>query len=113
MRRSVLLLNLVVSAAVVGLVACGSGDDSAFPNGNNGDGGSGSGGDGGGINVFGDDGGTIDGKTAESLSVAPPTATLSVNAAPFPTQQFTATAKFTDGTSDVVAATWSSSNAPV
>jgi hypothetical protein len=113
MRRSVVLLNVVVSVGVIALVACGSSDDSAFPNGNN-DGGSGTGDGGNNILGGGDDGGgTIDGKTVATLTIAPATATLSVNAAPFPTQQFTATAKFTDGTSSVVAATWSSSNAPV
>ncbi len=111
MRRSVFLLNLVVSAAVVGIVACGSSDDSTFNGNQNGDGGSGEGGGGG---LGGGDGeGGIDGKPVSSLVISPATAALSINNAPFPTQQFTVTAHFTDGTSEVVAATWTASNAPV
>ncbi|MEO7113492.1 MAG: Ig-like domain-containing protein [Polyangiaceae bacterium] len=107
-----MLLNVVVSSAVIALVACGSSDDSTF-NGNQGDDGGLGDGNGGGLGTDTDGGGTIDGKPVASLTISPPTAALSVNVAPFPTQQFTATAKFTDGTSEAVAATWTASNAPV
>ncbi|HEX7667087.1 MAG TPA: hypothetical protein VF407_21300, partial [Polyangiaceae bacterium] len=100
---------------MLAFVACGSSDDSQFGNGNGDDGGGGLG-DGGGS--FGDGGGfDTDGggptKPVDSLTIDPPTAALSVTSSPFPTQKFTVTAHYTDGTTGVVGAGWTASNAPV
>lgn len=115
MRRALLRFCAVVSAVgVVGLVACGSSDDSNFNNGGQ-DGGGGGGltdGSGGGGFGGGDDGGGTT-KPIDSMTVDPATATLDVTAAPYPTKQFTATAHFHDGTVGPVSATWTSSDAPV
>jgi hypothetical protein len=48
-----------------------------------------------------------------SLSIDPPSATLDLTAAPFPTQAFRAIAHYSDGTSGPVDASWTASNTPV
>ena len=48
-----------------------------------------------------------------SLTISPATATLIVTSGPVVTQTFTATAKYQSGSTGVVTATWSASEAPV
>ncbi|MEO8875917.1 MAG: hypothetical protein ABI461_10040, partial [Polyangiaceae bacterium] len=115
MRRTLLRLCAVVSAVgVIGVVACGSSDDSNFENGNkSGDGGGGGldDGSGGGLGGGEQDGAST--KPIDSLAIDPATAALDVTIAPYPTKQFTATAHFHDGTTGPVPANWTASNAPV
>lgn len=106
-KQSWLLVSVVGFSAALGFVACGSTDQSTFGSDQN-DGGAL--GDGGGGFGGGDSGSN---KPLDSLVVDPATATLDVSTAPFPTQAFTATAHFTDGTTGPVAATWTASDASV
>lgn len=106
---------LVVSVAVV--AACGSNaEDNTFPpvgpdgldasvdGGTFGDTGTGG---------FGNDDGGTQGKPIASLEITPKTATLDVSATPYPTQAFTVTAHYQDGTTGPVSPTWSASNTSV
>ena len=111
MRKQAWLRIAVAVATVVGIGACGGGGGSEFNPGPNDDGGGG-----------GDDASFIDsglggdgGPTmpVASLTIDPPTATLDVSVAPFPTQQFTTTAHYVDGTSGIITPSWSASNTPV
>ncbi|MGH7284192.1 MAG: hypothetical protein ACRELY_21915, partial [Polyangiaceae bacterium] len=111
-NRSWLLMGVVGFSAALGFVACGSTDQSTFGGDQNDGGGLGNGdGSGGGGGFGGGDSGST--KPIDSLDVTPATATLDVTSAPYPTQAFTATAHFNDGTTGPVAATWSASDAPV
>jgi hypothetical protein len=108
MRKPTSLLALAgLGTVAIGIIAiaCGAESSSKFadPNGH-GDGGPGTG--------FGPGG---DGSTrgVTSLKIDPTTAALDVTSAPFPTQQFTATATYDDGSSGVAPASWSVTNAPV
>ncbi len=111
MRKQAWLRIAVAVATVVGIGACGGGGGSEFNPGPNDDGG-GSGDDASFIDSgFGGDGGPT--MPVASLTIDPPTATLDVSVAPFPTQQFTTTAHYVDGTSGVITPSWSASNTPV
>ncbi len=118
LKRSWVCGGAVALAAIVGTGACGSdADDSVFPRTNDGSDaalGDGSGGtvdDDGSTPIFGDeDSGT---KSIASLTIDPPTATLDLKDAPYPTQKFKVTAQYKDGTSGLISPTWSASEASV
>ncbi|MEO6418826.1 MAG: hypothetical protein ABIP39_05435, partial [Polyangiaceae bacterium] len=111
-KRAWLRLAGVVLTTVVSVGACGGDGPSEFGNGTNDDGGIGMGDD----SSFIDPGLGNDGSSTQpiaSLTIDPPTATLDVTIAPFPTKQFTTTAHYVDGTSAVITPSWSASNTPV
>ncbi len=114
MRNVSFLRGLVGVALVAGCAAaCGSEDASTFDPNQGADGGDDAGTTGDdsfGEAGFGDTGAT---NPITSLEIDPPTATLDVTSAPFPTQQFTAKAHFQDGSTGNTLATWSASDAPV
>jgi hypothetical protein len=107
-KRSWLLVGVVGLSATLGFVACGSEDASTF--GKN-DGDDGGGASSSGSSGFGGDDGAA--RAVTSLTVDPPTATLDLTNAPFPTQTFKATAHYSDGATGSVTAAWTASNAAV
>lgn len=117
-KRSLACGGVVALIAVIGAGACGSTtDDSVFPK-EPLDGQDASLGDGGGVieddgsdPIFGND--DAGGKPIASIAIDPPTATIDLQGAPYPTQKFKVVAQFKDGSSGVVSPMWSASEAPV
>jgi hypothetical protein len=107
----VLLAGLGVAGVIA--VACGSESSSNFGDPNGGPNGNGDqNADGSNSGDFGPagEGGT---RGVASLTIDPPTATIDITSAPFPTQKFVATAHYSDGSTGDVPISWSATNAPV